>query len=317
MDREYEIAAVEAAEWLRKLNSRAVSNEELTEFYDWRRIPGNAAAYSDVERIWSDARVLTRDPDIRQAVEAALRGTPQKAPAPAAKLGRRELLAIAVVGAVALGAYGLTGRSDIYETKVGERRSIRLADGSVLELNTNSRVAVRLSSSSRDVDLEHGEALFDVAHDAERPFAVTTSNRRVIALGTRFNVRRYDERVEVVLAEGRVAVEYDEQRRLIDAGQAISVRADGEARVSEINADDATAWTSGRVVFRETPILRAIAEMNRYSHTKMELRAPNLREEELSGSFAAGDTKAFVEALISLFPLRKHEPSERLIVLSE
>ncbi|WP_262422640.1 FecR family protein [Brevundimonas denitrificans] len=95
----------------------------------------------------------------------------------------------------------------VHETAVGERRDIRLADGSLVNLDTDSRIRVVFDQQGRRVELLEGQALFDVTPDPQRPFSVEAAGARVVAVGTVFEVRRRGERVDVTLVSGRVNVQ--------------------------------------------------------------------------------------------------------------
>lgn len=314
MDHENERTAKEAAEWLQRLNSRAVSSEELQEFYEWRRTPGNAAAYSDIERVWAAAKRLERDPDIGAVVGEALR--PRKALAKF-RIGRREVLAASLVGALALGGVLLNQRSEVYETKVSEQRSVALADGSRMLLNTDSQAAVSYSRSTRAVELARGEAIFEVTHDVERPFVVTVGGNTVTVLGTKFGVRKTDEDVRIVLVQGSLKVGSGSVSTTLVPGQAIEIDRNGRGTIRRVAAAEALAWAEGRLVFRRTRVADAIKEVNRYARLPIELRHPGLGEEEVSGTFSTGDSDAFAVSLVTLFELQRDGLEEDRIVLTK
>lgn len=308
-------SSTEAAAWLARLNTRSVSHEELEEFYTWRRQPGNAAAYAKVESLWRDARGLGEDRDIAEAVRDALERPRRKAAL--LPTGRRQVLAGA--GALVIGgaaAAFLLSRPQVYETGIGEQRLVTLADGSRLRLNTNSRLSVDYASDARTIDLLQGQAFFEVKTDPLRPFTVHADGVEVRTLGTRFDVRRTDA-VQVVLVDGAVAVSAgDGSPSLLSPGEAISVGADGRKVEERIDLEAVTSWTSGRMVFKETPLGQAVAEANRYSARQIELRSPALRDLLVDGTFETGDVDAFVAALTALFPVRVSNSENGSIILT-
>ncbi|WP_106639775.1 FecR family protein [Allosphingosinicella vermicomposti] len=306
----------EAADWLARLNTRAVSHEELEEFYAWRRQPGNAEAYAKVEALWREARSLGGDRDIADAVREALERPRQRA----AFLPTRRRQVLAGAGALVLVAAGATfflTRAQIYATGIGEQRLVTLADGSRLRINTNSRLAVDYSSSARDVELLQGQAFFEVKSDPERPFTVSADGVEVRTLGTRFDVRRAGA-VQVVLVDGSVAVSAGDEGvpSLLSPGEAVRVGPDGRKVEEKVDLEAATSWTSGRMVFRETPLGQAIAEANRYSARQIELRSPALRNLRVDGTFETGDVDAFVAALTTLFPVHAEKGENGSIILT-
>lgn len=310
-----ETAREEAAKWLQRLNSRSITSEEIEQFYAWRRRPENGAAYSDVERVWSEVRHLQSDPDIGSAVREALAKGKDTGTANRLLL-RREFIATGAA-ALALGAaaYLALPFAKTFRTTVGEQRVVALDDGSKVHLNTDTEVEVRFSRSRRDVKLLHGEALFEVAHDASRPFAVTADGHSVTAIGTRFDVRLSIDELRVSLVEGSVAVTGSGADARLRPGQTLAFRSDGTRVLSEDATDDALAWTSGRIIFKQTPLPKALAEVNRYSMRPIRIRAPGLEREVISGIFATGDTEAFASAVAALFGLRIVKSSDGVVLL--
>ena len=313
--------AREAAEWLARLNSRSVSTEELNEFYEWRRDPDNAEAYARGEQLWHDARSLGDERDIATAVREALE-RPRLAREGGARLVRRRTLLIgggAIVAAAGAG-WLLLGRADGYRTQIGEQLAVRLDDGSLMRLNTDSAAEVSFSAERRFVALTRGQAFFEVAHDPDRLFQVRADDVDIVALGTRFDVYRPgDEPPRVVLVQGHVEVTSENgnwRRTLAQSGDAIIATGSRRPDISRVDAEAATSWTNGRLTFRGTPLAEAVAEVNRYSRRQIVLEAPALRSLEVDGVFETGDPESFVSALTTLFPLRAREVSTEQIVLT-
>lgn len=315
-------AAREAAEWLARLNSRSVSTEDLNAFYEWRRDPENAETYARGEQLWHDARSLGDDREIAQAVREALeRPRLAKHGGGALPIGRRTLLVggSALVAAASAGWLFL-GRGERYRTAVGEQLAIRLEDGSLMRLNTDSEARVSFSSSRRNVEIARGQAFFEVHRDPARPFRVSAADVDVFAIGTRFEVSSLEGRPgRIVLVEGSIRVEPEDrswQRTLAAPGEALFLSGQGQPDIARIDAEAATSWTVGRLTFHGTPLGEAVAEMNRYSRTQVVLQAPDLRGLEVDGVFETGDPQSFVSALTALFPLRARQVSTERIVLT-
>lgn len=292
----------EAATWMARLNTTKISNTDLNAFWAWRRDPLNRAAYERIEDFNAAARKLKDDPDMKAAVRQAMKRGPwwrdfvDKLLTKRSAYGIGALVAGALV--VAVLAPGMTGER--YSTNVGEQISVRLDDGSKVQLNTDSRLRVRFSNAERQLTLERGQAFFDVAHDATRPFIVDAGKAKVRAVGTRFDVRRADHAVDVTLAEGRVEVtptKAGAQGWTLLAGQ--NIRVDRDPTVASPSPTDlaaATAWTSGRIFFHDTPLAQAVTEVNRYNRRKILLGAGAPHELKINGAFDTGDTEGFVAA---------------------
>ena len=299
-----EPAETEAAAWHNRLGEPRVSGETIEAFFSWREKPENADAYRRVEKAWSKTGGLMNDPDILGAVEAAMT---RKGDGGKKTRDRRRLFGlIAVCASVVLGvtAWTLLQDRNVYETSVGETRVVQLADGSSVRLDTASRMQVRFDGDRRLIDLEQGQALFTVAHDASRPFVVAAGNAQVTAVGTVFDVRRENGEVRVTLVSGAVDVVGDKRapQRLV-AGHQARVTADRVgARAVDVAAE--TSWTEGRIMFRDAPLKQAVAEVNRYLTDKIELDAPGLETESVSGVFRTGDRAAFVSAATAALDLK-------------
>lgn len=299
-----EAAETEAAAWHARLGERNVSTATIEEFFAWRAAPANAEAYRRVEKVWADTGSLAGDPAIGAALDAAMsRRTGQARPVrlPRTLLG---LAAVAGAAALAIGSWTwLQGRT-VFATDVGEQRLVQLADGSSVRLDTASRIRVRYEGDRRLVDLEHGQALFTVAHDRSRPFVVQAGEARVTAVGTVFDVRRNGTAVSVILVSGAVDVAPGEGRaaRRMAAGQHAKVTPAGIAtRIADVPAE--TGWTDGRIVFRDTPLREAVAEVNRYLTAKIELDAAGPGAVPVNGVFRTGDRDAFVSTASQVFDL--------------
>lgn len=197
-----------------------------------------------------------------------------------------------------------------YATALGETQRFELADGSIILLSSDSRVDVVYSRRQRSLRLAQGEAFFEVAPNPERPFAVEADSRRVVAVGTRFSVRREDAGLRVAVTEGRVRLEDGGQRdvapTLLIAGMVAMAGRDG-VRLRQQSADemeDLLRWREGLLVFRSTPLAEAVAEFNRYNAHKLVVDDPSIAAIPVGGSFRWANADAFVRVLEQGFGLR-------------
>lgn len=242
------------------------------------------------------------------------------------------------------------GSGGRYETATGERLAFTLGDGSQVTLDTHSELRVSFSPTERQVRLSHGQAFFEVAKDPQRPFVVEVHDRRFVAVGTAFDVRVDGDQVKVTMVEGTVRVERRDESILAVGGSAqprASVRSTdrspapgssggptravatitaGEQLVADARRRDdvratdperETSWRRGQVIFDNTRLADAIAEVNRYSEAKIELADPDLADLRLSGAFATGRPTVFVEAVTSYFPVQVTRSDERGVTLSK
>lgn len=189
-----------------------------------------------------------------------------------------------------------------------EIREIRLPDGSRMTLDARSEATGSFGSDGRSVELVRGRAFFDVAQDRARPFSVTAGDRRVIALGTRFDVKLEPGGLTVSLLEGGVTV------GPLDSGVAPArlrpgqqfVERGGTAVIRRIDEEggEATGWTRGLLHFDDVPLAEAVAEVNRYSPVPIVVSSREVGALRVSGEFRAGDGARFAETVAELHPIR-------------
>jgi transmembrane sensor len=202
-----------------------------------------------------------------------------------------------------------------YATALGERRTENLVDGTRIVLNTDTVVEVRYTRSRRDVELKHGEAQFDVAHDTSRPFVVNMGVGTVTALGTRFQVRRDGAADAVVtLLKGSVKVSQGRGQRILHPDEQARLSAHAAIDVRTIAADDVDGWLEGRLQFRNTPLGEVVAEANRYSSRKLRLGDPGLADLAISGNFPTGDTASIALAVEQILPVRVDERDDEIVL---
>lgn len=190
-----------------------------------------------------------------------------------------------------------------YATRLGEIRRLPLSDGSVMTINSGSNLTVTMAKQAREVELSQGEAWFEVAKDAHRPFVVAAGNVRVRAVGTAFAVRRRETGVEVQVTEGVVETWSDGDRslrmRLVAGDRAmISAHAvvDYETGISS-SVDRSLAWRSGMIDLNGRSLADAAEEFNRYNPRQIIIADPRIAREELDGLFRINDPEGFAEAV--------------------
>jgi transmembrane sensor len=217
-----------------------------------------------------------------------------------------------------------------FETRHGEQLSRRLADNSILHLNTDSAVTVRYGKDERLVMLTSGQADFEVAHESDRAFRVIAGSAEVVDLGTKFDVRVEHDSTVVTVVEGRVAVGPSPHlgQPGTNSGQShpprfVQLSADQQIRVAEgewpatpasVDSQRTTAWLRREIVFDHEPLEHVVAEYNRYTAKPIEIATPALRNLQISGVFATDDTEAFVAFLRSLKGVRVEVTETRIRV---
>jgi transmembrane sensor len=216
--------------------------------------------------------------------------------------------------------FGLPARlqPETYSTVIGEQRAFELADGSIINLNTHSRIAVHFSTGAREIELLQGEALFRVRHDASRPFRVKTTDAVVQAVGTQFNVYARGDATLVSVVEGKVAItsvgdppgfavdgrpgsgggtDRQSTHSLVE-NQKAQIGKNGEVMIQSVpDVSEAIAWRERRLVFRSDSLEHIVQEFNRYNRRQMRLEAGIDATRQYSGVFDADDPQAFLQVL--------------------
>ncbi len=201
---------------------------------------------------------------------------------------------------------------DRLATQIGVIESRPLADGSTMTLGTDTQVQVRMSERERLVQLQRGEAFFDVAKDPARPFVVQAGDQRVVAVGTKFSVRREDAGVRVLVLEGRVRMEpvatppHAGPAPVLAAGGFALTGAQGALVQGEDpgQVERATRWRSGYLAFDHTTLADAVAEFNRYNLRRIVLEDAELARIEVTGNFRWSNADAFVRLLEAGYGVR-------------
>ena len=206
-----------------------------------------------------------------------------------------------------------------YETAIGGRQALRLADGTQVELDTNTRLHADLTGKSRTVTLDSGEAYFDVVHDASRPFTVYAGNRRITDIGTKFSVFRDGDDVRVVVKEGRVKIEQIGQPQavplLAQAGHEIIAKGSETllaAKPDEEISND-LSWRRGVLVFNQQTLADAVEQFNRYNNRHIQVEG-SARKIRIGGSFKADNVDIFVQLLHRGYGLSVNEQGDKIVV---
>ncbi len=255
-------------------------------------------------------------PFFERRPEPAVCSTPRTS---AAKIAS---IAASVLFAAGLALYLATNRSgEHYTTPVGGIASIPLHDGSSMTLNTASEVRVALTEKVRRIELDAGEAFFNVAKDPSRPFVVVAGNRRVIAVGTQFSVRRYGSELQVVVTEGRVRVEPQSGAQgveLLPAGAVMHTTRDSllVQKRTPHEAEEVLSWRSGYLTFDETSLADAVAEFNRYTDQRIVIADAKLAALRINGKFRATHADDFVHLLRNGFGIQIRQTQETIYLSS-
>lgn len=294
----------EASAWLARIQGPR-GGEARGALQDWLKAdPAHREAFERATEMWDL---------LPGAVAASEEETPRRS------VSRRFVpLAIAASLAVVAGVGAMTALLDrplTFDTRVGEQRTAALDDGSRVSLNTDTHVTVNFARDEREVALDRGEAVFDVAHDAARPFVVVAGDERIKALGTSFIVRRDGDRVRVTLLTGKVEVtRKNGLLAVLSPGERITATPDMVPILDRPLLDSLTAWRHGELRFRDTPLSEAVAEVNRYGGKRVIVNDARLASLPISGVFATANPTEFAAAVAQLHGLRVQAEGEAVLL---
>lgn len=212
-----------------------------------------------------------------------------------------------------------------YSTEVGSFETVQMADGSRIALNTDSLLRVHLDEQERRIELEKGEAFFDVAKDPNRPFTVVIGGRRVTAVGTQFVVRRDEgDEVFVGVTEGAVRMDAVKSSRQDPSGGGLLLHAGAMLRTGAGDAllqerpvqeiEQQLTWRSGTITFNRTPLAEAVKEINRYNSRKIVIDDASIANIQIGGVFAATKLDPFIHLLEGGFNVQATEERGRIVL---
>jgi transmembrane sensor len=328
----------QASQWWVLLNSGPATAEDQRAFAEWvARSPERVEAFLQTARMtkvlksealrWPDTAVE----ELAREIQGAGDVVPLNLSRPEAKVRLRGptwlAIAASLLGVIFV-SWLLVNRGSHYETEIGEQRSVVLADGSVVTLNTASRIDVEFEKAHRTIRLAEGEALFQVAHDPARPFDVVVGNTRVRAVGTQFNVIKRAAGTTVTVVEGKVAVmsetssspthvvQSGTKAAHLTAGQQLTLATMSPVVTVPTPADvaTATAWTQRRLVFDRRSLGDVAEEFNRYNHQVIHIDSAQLRSREVTAVFQANDPESFLDFISGIPGIKIERDANRITV---
>jgi transmembrane sensor len=306
-------ARAEAAAWVVRLHGPERSPAVEGGFRKWLAAdPEHARQFERVTDVWdAGAQVPTSGlPRVRGAWRQvpAVRGR-----AVAAAI----VLACFGIAWIALG--GLLRPGTVYRSRMGELRLVELKDGSSISLDSDSEIRVVYSDTERRVQLDRGQGYFEVKHNPGWPFVVVAGRHQITDIGTEFVVR-YDPALTVVtLIKGRIAVSSrssgtESTGSILAAGQRLTFAGDGPPKLDQPRLDEVTAWQRGEVMLDDTPLTRAVAELNRYDAARLVIDDPRVGRLRVSGIYHTGNNREFALLLDRLYGVQFADRGDRIIL---
>ncbi|MCD5990851.1 FecR family protein [Pseudomonas sp. CDFA 553] len=279
----------QASDWLLELQAEPARFEE---FDHWLHAsPEHLSAWAQVNRAWS----AIEQPSTTAHWPAATQVTQLKP-------SRRKwsMLAAACVCVIAVGVAWLNNpdwQAD-YHTGTRETRVVQLSDGSQLTLAARSAVDVDYSGNTRRITLLSGEALFDVVHDARRPFQVDASNMVIRVLGTSFDVARSETGTKVEVREGTVGVSANGSPYRLGAGQRLWFDAlQGSVQQTAMAPDEVATWVSGQQFFENATVQEVVEQLRKYQRGWIVIGDNALGQKRVTGLYDLRDTQRALQAL--------------------
>lgn len=314
-----------AIEWLLRLRTRELTEAETRSFADWlSQDVGHAQAFADAEDLFNVmSQAAQMEVESASDIRSGTSATQMVARRPKRRRGRWLAVPLALA-ATWLFAVTLIMPKQIslwdtyfsdYHTGTGEQRTIRLADGSQMLLDTGTAVSVDYQQTSRHITLHHGQAQFTVTGDAARPFTVNAGELQVRALGTVFDVyRKASGDIHVTVQEHAVAASLVANTDALHLpplriGQGQQLHYVDDSRTLEppeaIDSGLASAWRQQMVIIKDRPLAELVAEIERYRPGRIFLRGDNLNNLRVTGLFSLTDPEASLAKVRAIMGLKE------------
>ncbi len=305
--------------WIARLRSDAASEQDRQAFALWlAEDPDHKRAMDAMLELWDDLGAVRHIPDL---------DAPAQEPVAANAPRYRPWAALAVVATLVVGLLlwplqqaNLEG--EVYQTALGEQRSVELPDRSRILLNTDTRLRVTLQADQRLVSLLRGEAFFQVEPDRERPFHVDTGSARVTVLGTAFNVYREHDSTDVTVSEGVVRVTElgatggrAPQIEVLHVNQQLRADRRGLHGVATVDTASRMAWQRGELVAQEMPLPELARQLERYHPTRILIPDPDVAALTVSGVFRLDQPEVILRALEVSLELRADRLDDHTVQL--
>jgi len=309
MDLSIDVVMADAAAWIARLQRADRTQATEAAFHEWLKDPAHARAFARVADLW-------------EIIPGAAQHSSARAPRIREPLVRRVLVATGVAATLAVGIAMYLARLPAYRTAIGQQQVVTLADDTRVALNTDSHLTVSYSARERRVKLDRGEALFEVTKNKDCAFIVQAGDTEIRAVGTKFDVRRRDGQVIVVLLEGQVEITTRPESMskpvvvaTLTPGERLIFGADeGVAAVDHPNVDATLAWRRSEVMLDDTPLSEAVAEMNRYARVPLALADPALESLRVSGVFESQSVLEFAQSVAALHHLQIERQGNALVL---
>lgn len=324
----------EAAFWVARLSDGNLREKEKQKFHEWvKRSPYHEREIRELAKLWDGLDNLLAK-DAFKAVTSS-RSVLQRRPVFTLTSVFAFIFMIVLIASQFIDRSFPSRVSASYFAEIGQQKSVKLADGSHLLLNTNSQVEVNYSDNKRTIRLLKGEVFFDVAHNEKAPFVVLAKSGAIRALGTAFSVRLTQADIAVVVTEGRVELStltnpenlenkadtLPMQPKLLmnlEAGQSarFTDRIDAVENIDTDEIEKKLAWRSELLIFEGETLEQVIQDVSRYTPNEIIIRDPNLQNLRITGVFPTGKVSALMHTLDESFNIDVAYGKDKRIYLS-
>jgi len=311
-----------AVEWHLQLHSAAASDADRANFVAWQHQNStHALAYSRIERMWGKFSVV--EPNAAKvSIESALQSG--KAIKKIAQHGKG--IALSLVAIISAYSAVQTQPAQIWlaenKTAIGEQRSMTLADGSTLMLNTNTALDIDFSDRQRLIKLYQGEVLITVAKDKSRPLIIATAQGTARALGTIFNVKTAEETTQVTVVESKVETCTNPSLFSFSQKACITLQPNQGANftssqidsASNIDAENIASWSTGTLAMDNQPLNQVLTELQRYSKAQIQFNADEISNMRVSGVLPLNNMSQSLNLLAGKLPIQISQQANVIIV---
>lgn len=313
----------QAHEWMVLLNSDDAQDHDQRRFTRWLAIDDDhARAWKETQHLWKSSEHLVelgQQHLPRRSHQGQTQfSTQHKSSSRLGTWASGLAVAASVFIAVMLWLPNSTDETlgVHYRSELAQTLPVHLPDGSVITLGANSEIELQLSTRQRQVILHRGEAFFDVAKDARRPFIVNTQDTLISVLGTRFNVNQLNQRSKVSVQSGLVAVTHIATQKQVELtpGERIVSNREGLTPIAHQDANKSGAWREGLRLYFDAPLNDVVADFNRYSNRPLELASEDLGSMSLTAVFPTDNIDLMVHSLSEVLPITIREERDRILL---
>ncbi len=314
-----------AAGWFVRLQGEVATADDWLAFELWLQASSeHAQAYERLEGLWIDLEYASLAKDLEGRPITAARQRPGHRRASRAVrrrvwMGAISAIAASVAVAVGVGVWSAGIATQTYQTPAGRTQDITLADGTRIRMNAASKITVSLGRDARRVQMADAEAVFDVTHDARRPFLISVGDQQVRVVGTEFNLRHRADLVDLTVRRGVVEVRpanaLDATPRRVAVGQELThSTGDRSSFLRVSDPDQVFAWTHGQLIYRDQPLLDVAADLSRRFATPVRTADAQAAALRFSGVLVTDNEPDVLRRLEAFAPVRVERVGAEIIL---